>query len=316
MRKAADQLRPDARTRDKPAADVQRERRRRRWRRFKWAVRIGALLLIVSVFLVGFDRLFYFPTRTVHYTPDEFSLSYEDATFSAADGVRLSGWFLPATGRAKGTVIHFHGNAENITAHFPLSCWLVWEGYNVLVFDYRCYGKSAGRVTRKGTILDGHAAVDYVLSRDDIDPQRIVAFGQSLGGAVATVVAAEREEVRAIVLDSTFSSYRRIGSMHLQKMLFFRWLTDAIAWLGLSGDYDPVDCISRIAPRPVLVIASAEDEICFAESARELFEAAADPREFVLVQTSAHLETVAENIDNVQQKILRLFERALDESPE
>ncbi|MFQ5806427.1 MAG: alpha/beta hydrolase, partial [Phycisphaerae bacterium] len=218
-------------------------------------------------------------------------------------------------GRPKGTVIHFHGNAANITNHFLLSYWLVWEGYNLFVFDYRGYGKSEGDVTREGTIQDGHAALDYVLMRSDVNPQRIVVFGQSLGGAVATVVAAQRPEIRALALDSTFSGYRRLGSLHLRKTLFFKWLSDLIARLGLSGDHDPIDCVARIAPRPLLVIASTEDEICFAESGRELYEAAAQPKEFVLLHEGAHLETVVDNVDNVQQRIIQLFERALNEAP-
>lgn len=294
---------------------VRAGRRRGWWWWFKWAVRLAVLAFILGMFIVGFDGLFYYPSDTVHYTPDELSLEYEDVTFETSDGVKLSGWFLPAPGRAKGTVIHFHGNAENITGHIVASCWLVWEGYNLFIFDYRGYGQSEGKVTRAGTIRDGHAALDYVLSRDDVDPRRIFAFGQSLGGAVATVVAAERDEFRAVVLDSTFSGYRRIGSLHLQKTLQFKWLCDLIAWLGLSDGYDPIDCVARIAPRPLLVIASAEDKICFAESGRELFEAAAQPKEFVLVQESPHLATVAENVDNVQQKIITLFKEALEEPP-
>jgi fermentation-respiration switch protein FrsA (DUF1100 family) len=285
------------------------------WRRVKWAVRLGVLLFIVGSFIVGFDSLFYYPSKTIEATPDQLGLAYEDVTFETSDGVKLSGWFLPAKGQAKGTVIHFHGNAANISNHFVLSCWLVWEGYNVFVFDYRGYGKSEGKVTRAGTIRDGHAALDYVLSRADVDPQRIVAFGQSLGGAVATVVATERQEIRALALDSTFSSYRRIGSLHLRKMLYFKWLSDGIARLALSGEYDPIDYVTRVAPRPLLVIASAKDEICFAESGRELYEAAAQPKEFVLLQEGAHLETVADNVDNIQQRIIRLFEQALDQRP-
>ena len=300
---------------DVARGNVRVRRRSRRFVAFKWLVRIGVLLFVVGIFIVGLDRLFYYPSKTVHYTPDDFSLKYEDVTFETSDGLKLSGWFLPADGRAKGTVIHFHGNAENITAHVTLSLWLVWQGYSVFVFDYRGYGKSEGRVTRAGTIRDGHAALDYVLSRGDVDPGRIFAFGQSLGGAVATVVAAERQEFRAVVLDSTFSGYRRIGSRHLQKLLFFKWPADLLAAALLSDDYDPIDYVARVAPRPLLVIASTEDEICFAELGRELFDAAAEPKEFVLVQESKHLQTVAENVDGAQDKILRLFERVATEAP-
>jgi len=264
---------------------------------------------------MGLDRLFYYPSKTVYYTPDELGLECEDLTFQTADGVKLSGCFLPAPGPARGTVIHFHGNAGNITAHFTLTSWLVSEGYKVFVFDYRGYGKSEGRVTRRGTILDGHAALDYVLSRSDVDPRRIVALGQSLGGAVATVVAAERHEIRAVVLDGTFSSYRRIASLHLRRLLHSRWLADGIARVGVSGGYEPQDYVARIAPRPLLVIVSLQDEICFPESGRELFEAAAEPKELVLLSEGAHLEAVAGNIDGVQQRILRFLEHALSGTP-
>lgn len=295
--------------------DVPPRRRSRGFVIFKWAIRIGLLLFIVGMFVVGLDGLFYYPSSTVHYTPDEFSLAYEDVTFETSDGLKLSGWFLPAQGPPKGTVIHFHGNAENITAHVTLSLWLVWQGYNVFIFDYRGYGKSEGKVTRAGTIRDGHAALDYVLSRPDIDSTRVFAFGQSLGGAVAAVVAAERPEFRAVVLDSTFSGYRRIGSSHLQKLLYFKWPADLIAAAGLSDGYDPIDYVARIAPRPLLMIASAEDQICFPELGRELFDAAAEPKEFLLVPESAHLETVGQNVDGVQDKILELFEQAGSQAP-
>ena len=291
---------------------VEGRKRHRRplWTWIKWFVRAAFVLTIVGAFIVGLDGLFYYPSRTVHYTPDEFALEYEEVTFTASDGVRLSGWFLPAVGEVKGTVVHFHGNAENISTHITISLWLVYEGYNLLVFDYRGYGKSEGKVTRAGTIRDGHAALDYVLSRADVDPERVFAFGQSLGGAVACVVAAEREEFRAVVLDSTFSGYRRIGSRHLQKTLYFKWLCDLIAAGALSGDYDPIDYVAGISPRPLLVIASTEDDVCFAELGRELYDAAGEPKEFILVEESEHLQTVVENVDGVQGKILRLFEGA------
>jgi len=329
--------------------------RRRRLGGVRWAVRGVLVLVIVGAFLVGFDGMFYYPSRTVHYRPADFGLRHEDVTFVASDGVRLHGWFLPATrlvpvsrrgasddptvvggrGRsadptdkadgatdnaaataaapapqARGTVIHFHGNAANITNHIVLSQWLVWEGFNVFLFDYRGYGRSEGRPTREGTIRDGHAALDYVLSRPDVDRARVFAFGQSLGGAVATVVAAERPEIRAVVLDSTYSSHRRIAALHLQKLVLLRWPAEWIARAGVSGGYEPLDYIGRIAPRPLLVIASARDEICFAQLGRELFEAASEPKEFVLLEDGAHLESVADNVGNTQRRIVRFFEQA------
>ncbi len=294
---------------DKPA------RRKRWWRRFKWTLRVAVLIAIVGKFIVGFDSCFYYPSREVFHTPDQLGLDYEDVTFEASDGVKLSGWFLRAQGAAKGTVVHFHGNAENMSGHITFADWLPRAGYNLLVFDYRGYGKSEGKVTRKGTILDGHAALDYVLSRPDVDPQRVFAFGQSIGGAVAIAVAAERPELRAVVVDSTFSSYRRIAAMHLRKMLLFKWLAGLTARLALSADYDPIDCVDRLAPRALLVIASGQDEICFPELGRELYEAAREPKEFWLVPEAAHTETIFLKFDEAQRRITKWFEKAVGEPP-
>jgi fermentation-respiration switch protein FrsA (DUF1100 family) len=299
---------PAVRERPSTASSDKPERRKRWWRRFKWTLRVAVLLAIAGKSIVGFDGCFYYPSREVFYTPDQLGLDYEDVTFKASDGVKLSGWFVPARAAPRGTVIHFHGNADNMTGHVPFVAWLPRGGYNLLVFDYRGYGQSDGKVTRKGTILDGHAALDYVLSRPDVAPQRVFAFGQSIGGAVAIVVAAERPELRAVVVDSAFSSYRRIAAMHLRKMLLSKWLARTAARLALSTDYDPIDHVDRLTPRPLLVIASGKDEICFPELSRELYDAAREPKEFWLVPEATHAEAVFLEPDETQRRITGLFD--------
>lgn len=286
-------------------------------------VRGACLVVLAGAFVVGCDSCFYYPSKRIYTSPTEMHLSYEDVWFSSPDGVRLHGWFLHARGhdrRRAGdgggpaerapTVVHFHGNAENISNHLPLAAWLPAHGYNVLLFDYRGYGRSEGRVTRKGTVLDGLAAVDYAASRPDVDRERLFAFGQSLGGAVATVVAAERPIVRALVLDGTFSSYRRIASRHLQKLLLARWLSDGLAAALVSRGYDPIDHIGALAPRPVMVITSREDAICFEELGQELYDAAGEPRERIALPRGAHLEGVFDDVDEVQGRIVAFFARA------
>ena len=98
------------------------------------------------------------------------------------------GWWVPAVGDAQGTVIHFHGKGRNMTAHIGFVHWLAKEGFNLFVFDYRGYGQSAGRPQHRGVYQDGVAAIRYVQSRTDVDPDRIVILGQSLGGGGAIAV--------------------------------------------------------------------------------------------------------------------------------
>lgn len=292
-------------------ADAKRPAARRGWwRRVKWTVRGLFLTALFMVFIFGCDDKFYYPNNKTYDAPEDFGLSYEDVTFQTTDGLTLHGWFLTARGRPKGTVIHFHGNAGNIGAHVGLVAWLPPSGFNVLMFDYRGYGRSQGKVTRKGTILDGRAALDYVLTRKDVDKTRIFALGQSLGGAVATVVAAERTEIRAVVLDSTFSSYRRIAAEHLRRILRFDAPARFLAWSLISGDYEPIDVIAEIAPRPLLMFASGADQICFPELARELYDAASEPKEFILAPGASHMEVFISNLNDAQGRVLEFLESA------
>lgn len=261
--------------------------------------------------LRGCDGAFYYPSRTTWFSPEEFGISrFEDVYFSTRDGIRLHGWWAPAVREARGTVIHFHGNAENITNHIALSAWLPGAGYNLLIFDYRGYGRSEGSVTRAGTILDGHAAIDYALSRTEVDRERLFVFGQSLGGAVAFYVVAERPEIRALVIDSSFPSYRAIATAHARRMLPFHWLSDGAASLLVSDGYDPVDVVDRIPPRPLLVIASGRDNVCFPELGRALFDAAREPKQFWHVDDAGHCEAVLLRPDEATRRIRELFDSA------
>lgn len=259
--------------------------------------------LIGWIVFFGFDGKFYYPDRQVYDAPDDFGLKFEDVYFLTRDGLTLHGWFLPAVGTPRATVLHFHGNAANVSAHVSLVAWLPARGFSVLMFDYRGYGRSEGRVTRAGTVIDGQAALDYLLTRPDVGRLSIVAYGQSLGGAVATVVAAEREEIRGAVLEATFSSYRRIAEAHLSRMPGIGLFSAVVAAATISSGWDPIDCIARIAPRPVLVIAGGSDSICFPELGRELFDAARAPKQFWLAEDAEHLAILLNHGAELQRRV-------------
>ena len=281
-----------------------------RWRLFKWIVRVVALGFVIwYLIFVGFDGKFYYPNTTIYDRPEMFGLDFEQVSFRTRDGLKLAGWFFPAQGQSHGTVIHFHGNAANITAHLSLVSWLPDEGYNLLMFDYRGYGESEGKVTRAGTIMDGHTAIDYVLGRPDVQGRPLFIYGQSLGGAVGIVVAAERPEVQAVVAESPFSGYRRIAARHVRQLVFSKWLAKGIATLTVSSGYDPLDVVEQLAPRPLLVIVAGEDEICFPELGRELFAAAGEPKEFWLAFGAVHLGILSEHYSELRERVTLFFEK-------
>ena len=279
-------------------------------------VAVALLVLIAIAAMSGCcERLFYHPTDAVYSTPDQYNLSHEPVTFTSADGTALSGWFLPAVGRAKGTVVHCHGNAQNMTSHWQFAEFLPRRGFNLFVFDYRGYGRSEGSPDRQGTVEDARAAVDYVLGRDDVDPGRVGLFGQSLGGAVATVVAAGDQRVRGLVLDSTFTSYRDEAA-HALRANPVTWLC---AWplsrLLIRSGLDPMDYIARIAPRPALLVHGTGDRVVPHEMSRELAEQAGEPKELWLVDGARHTASIYRAGETYKRKVCALFEKAFAAPP-
>ena len=91
------------------------------------------------------DSLFYYPTKKLYERPEKSGLRFESVFFETEDGERLHGLFFHAVSAPLGTVVHFHGNAGNVTGHWPLIAWLPPAGWNVLCFDYRGFGQSTGR---------------------------------------------------------------------------------------------------------------------------------------------------------------------------
>jgi uncharacterized protein len=181
----------------------------RRWSKLVVMALFGLSTLTLAACV---ERFFFYPDAVSYSVPAQFGVSAENVEMRAADGVRLHGWFLPAAGPARGTVLHLHGNAANVSNHLPIVAWLPARGYNVLMVDYRGFGRSEGNPTLDGIVLDGLAALEYLRTRPDVDRERIVVFGQSLGGATALrMLARDAAGVRLAIIDSSFPSYRGIA---------------------------------------------------------------------------------------------------------
>jgi uncharacterized protein len=258
------------------------------------------------------DAFFYHPNRTEYERPSDYGLKYESVLIRTSDGLNLHGWFFPAEGRAAGTVLHLHGNAGNTSGHFQHVAWLPAAGWNVLCFDYRGYGRSEGRISREGSLIDARAALDYLLGRPEVDGDRIVAFGQSLGGAVGIVLAAQRPEIRGLVIDGAFDGYRHIARWHIRRnpvMLVLAWW---VPWLLMGDNLDPIDHVSRISPRPLLVMHGTADSVVPVSMARRLHAAAGEPKELWLVEGANHYEAMTERAEETRPRLLRFLERCAE----
>jgi fermentation-respiration switch protein FrsA (DUF1100 family) len=262
--------------------------------------------------MIGCNRVFYYPNQKRYGSPEDLRVAYESVKFPTRDGAMLHGYFFPHVGSAPalGTMLHLHGNAGNISGHFVHVAWLPEAGWNALTFDYRGYGQSQGRVTRQGSVEDAHAALDYLLHREDVDSGKIVAFGQSLGGAIGIVLTAQRQEIRALATDGAFDSYRGIVAWHVRKhpLLF------AVAWwfpYGMPLGLDPINYVKSISPRPLFIMHGTADEVVDPAMGRRLYDAAGEPKDLWLLEGADHYSAMQDHPKEAHSRLLTFFEQSL-----
>lgn len=234
------------------------------------AVAIAYAAVVVLVFLFQ-SRLVYYPEigRDITVTPQSYGLGHESVEIPTSDGETLHAWWVPATD-ARGTVLFFHGNAGNISHRLDYLLMFHRLRYSILVVDYRGYGRSTGSPSEEGTYRDAEAAWDYLRNARQAEARHLVLAGESLGGAVATWLAA-RIGPRAVLLFSTFTSATDLGAE-----IYWFLPVRLISRLG----YDNLGNLKRIAS-PVFVAHSRDDDIVPYAHGRKLFDAAGEPKAFL-----------------------------------
>jgi fermentation-respiration switch protein FrsA (DUF1100 family) len=251
---------------------------------------------------------FYYPDQRLYSTPADAGLAFERVIFASQDGTQLAGWFIPATGyrdprNAKATVIQFHGNAQNMSAHWQFVSWLPQRGYNVFVFDYRGYGASQGSPEPKGVFEDSSAALSYLRSRPDVDPERLLVLGQSLGGtnAIAVVGAGNRAGVKGMAIESTFYSYSAIAN-------------DKFSGAGALVDdsYSADRYIGALSPIPLLLLHGTADPVIPYQHSLRLLDKAEAPKTMITVDGGGHIEALTERFgDRYRDAVLDFFDTSL-----
>ena len=272
------------------------------------------LVITLMAFVAGCSTSFFQPSTALFHTPGQFGLDYEPVEIRAADGTELFAWFLPARGKPRATVLYLHGNAENISTQFANVAWMPARGFNVLALDYRGYGGSQGSPSFAGVQLDIDAAMRALLARPDVDPDRIIVFGQSLGAALAVHYVAHspyRSSVRAVVLDSPFSDYRGIVREKLAGF-FLTWPFQWIARITVENDYSPSASVEAIAPIPVLFIHGDDDLVVPPHHSQRLYERAREPKELWVLPDIGHIQAVRNR--EVRERLAHFLERHSAES--
>ena len=256
-------------------------------------MRVGITLLVVVAVLAAAlgllwlfqRRLLYFPTPGPVPPAASVLPGAEDVTFETSDGLRLAGWFVPAppggpadrVDRARPAVLVCNGNGGDRSMRAPLAAALSRMGLAVLLFDYRGYGGNPGHPTEEGLAADARAALGYLAGRPEVDPERVIYFGESLGAAVALRLATERPPA-ALVLRSPFASLAEVGRRHYPVLPVSLLLRDRYDSAALAGRLDA----------PLLVVAGGRDQIVPAGHSRRLFDAAPQPKRLVVLDGAGH----------------------------
>ncbi len=249
---------------------------------FAAALSIAGLMTLGWVVLVALlmfqeRRLIFFPTRSVAALPSDFGLRAEELAIMTADGVMLHGWWIE--GRGDRVLVWYHGNAGNIGDRLHNARWFVDRlGVDVVLVDYRGYGRSQGTPSEEGIHLDGLAIYDAVAERS-VRAENIVLFGRSLGGAVAIETSLHRR-AGALVLESVFRSVPALAAEH------YWFVPSAVVRTRMDNESK----IGRVQV-PTLVLHGDRDTIVPLEHGRRLFASAACPARLHVIEGAGHNDT-------------------------
>jgi uncharacterized protein len=247
----------------------------------------------------------------------------EDVDFtSALDNVRISGWFFRAAGsEIAPAVVMCHGIGTGRRECLPIALRFSAAGYNVLCFDFRAHGMSAGQFSSVGLheTNDVIGAVQYLKQRPEVDPKRIGVVGFSMGAVATIQAAAQCDDIAAVVADSAYSSFLeavRYSFRVVARLPHFPIAPVAMHWAKWIVHVDPsllrpVDVIGRIAPRPILLMHGTLDEIVPVRHAYTLFKAADEPKELWIIPGAHHVEARDQDPDGYFERIERFLSQAL-----
>lgn len=260
-----------------------------------------SLLIFLSSLITACSSFLYYPSRIKYTDTTTLRIPPEEIKFTD----KLVAWHFKTAKKSKGVFVVFHGNAQNISTHFSTMYWVLEKGYDLFIFDYPGYGASAGSPTPKNTLDAGNSAIAYVQKTWPALP--IIIMGQSLGGAIALRTIAdltERKNICAMIVDSSFDSYKKVGQSALSKV-WFTWPLQWLPYLVLSDAYAPGDRIANISPLPLLVLHRKQDPVVSSKMSERVFAKAKEPKKLLLLNGSGHVNAFTDS-DRVENQMALL----------
>jgi uncharacterized protein len=261
-------------------------------------MRRSLLLPLLAAGCFDLDGFMFGPNKLDEYTLDDRDYTLPEPLtadcnpelleLTAEDGTALFAVFLPGAQGANGpAILYFHGNEGNLDAFYPRLLHLCNHGYTLMMVDYRGYGRSAGAPSEDGLYLDARAALEVFLAQPGVNPDKVVLYGLSLGGAVAVELAREvaagqlpGAHLSALVLDSAFSS--------IQDLVNTATLLNIPAGNITDLEFDNLSKIDKIGGIPLLMMHGGQDSVVPVRLSEKLFDRALAPKRHVLFPGADH----------------------------
>lgn len=247
----------------------------------KYKSLVLSLLIFVFIFVIDpieelHNNLIFAPNKVITVTPSMLGIDFEEVNIKTKDAEFLHGYYLPSKKETDKAFIYFHGNGDNVSC-FDL-CSVIQEkiSINVLIYDYRGYGYSTGKPTRKNAIEDAQEIYRFLINKG-FKPENISLYGRSLGGAIALELAC-KEKIKSLVLESSFTSIKDIAK-DLYPVLPEPFIKNDI--------FNSKELIRKINV-PILIVHGTNDEVVKIKHGEELFSLANEPKKFIIYEGAMH----------------------------
>ncbi|MBD2363011.1 alpha/beta hydrolase [Anabaena minutissima FACHB-250] len=230
-------------------------------------------------------RLIFFPSTVIEFTPEYFSIPYEDVwlpvTAESGEVERLHAWWMPSKKPNAKVLLYLHGNGKNISANVSHAHRFYQLGFSVLLIDYRGYGRSEGSFPNEMNVYqDAETAWNYLVQQRQIPPKQIFLYGHSLGGAVAIDLALKQPKAAGLIVEGTFTSVRDVIDYRNMFRLF-------PVNLLLTQRFESIEKIPQLK-MPILFIHGTADSTIPAFMSQKLYAVAPEPKKLILVQGADH----------------------------
>jgi len=301
-------------------------------RRRVWGIIRNVILILAGLVAVFFlvvvpwffsslitTHSFHFPDRNDGKTPRSYNMDFSWVAFASTDGVPLKGWYMPATGNAKGTIVYCHGLNRTRVEMLPMAQYGHELGYNGVLFDLRHQGQSGGRMGTLGyqERKDVLGAVRFALEQEKA-ARPLVVWGVSMGAAAALMAAAGSPKIDAVISDSAWTTLHELIAHHAKLFLglpSFPIPDEITYWVAWRGGFRPSQfnletAVERLGRRPALFIGVERDRRMPPAYAQELYAVSQSPQKaLIIVPGHRHGEGFSSGSQQYEQAVAQFLAR-------